>query len=906
VALVPGTRLGAYEVLSLIGSGGMGEVYRARDSRLNRDVAVKVLPADVTADQDRLARFEREAQVLASLNHTNIANIYGVDDSSGTPALVMELVDGPTLADRIGKGPIPLDEALPIAKQIAEALEAAHEQGIIHRDLKPANIKLRPDGAVKVLDFGLAKAFDPVSSVAGNATMSPTLSIHATQAGLIMGTAAYMAPEQVRGGIVDRRADIWAFGVVLYEMLVGRRLFEGDTVSDTLASVLREPIPVESLPADTAQSVRRLLRRCLERDQKRRLHDIADARLELDDHSDSSQFAGVQPAVALSPPSLRARALPVLIVATLSVLFGGYLVWQLKPEPERQITRFTIPSPDTQPFPASSRQLLALSPDGTKLAIYSNLRLYLRSLSGREAVAIPGSDLGASLANLTFSPDGQTLAFWSPADGTLKRIAVTGGTPVTICEAANPFGMNWDPSGIVFAERDGVHRVSPNGGTPELIAAVGRDQMASSPQMLPGGRTVLFSIKKNSDLWDRGQIVVQSLPGNSRKTLVDNGSDGRYLPTGHLVYAVSGVLFAAPFDVKQLRLLSGSVPVVEGVRRTTGSTAFGQAASAVVSISRNGTLAYLPGPARLAESGDFDLALFDRAGGMRRLNFPAGNYRAPRASPDGKSVAFESDDGRETSVWVYRLDGSSAMRRLTFGGNNRAHIWSFDGQWIDFQSDREGDLAIFRQRADSSGTAERLTKPEAGSSHTPQSWSPDGQELLLTIQKGQQFTLWTMSMKDRHLTRFGDVQSAMPTEASFSPNGRWVAYQMRETSTSPRQILVQPFPASGAKYLASATTFGHPYWSRKGDELIMNALPTRSVVVGVKTSAAVLSFGMLAEFPRKARLEPNPDTGRRGADAMPDGSVIGVTSTRDVSEGVSQINVVLNWFEELKARVPTK
>jgi serine/threonine-protein kinase len=385
VALAPGTRLGAYEIQSLIGSGGMGEVYRARDSRLNRDVAIKVLPSEVAADRDRLARFEREAQVLASLNHPNIANIYGVDDSSGTPALVMELVEGPTLADRIAKGPIPLDEALPIATQIAEALAAAHEQGIIHRDLKPANIKVRADGTVKLLDFGLAKAFDPVASAAGNATMSPTLSMRATQAGLILGTAAYMSPEQATGKPADKRSDLWAFGVVLLEMLTGTPVFAGETTSHVLASVLKDEPNWARLPAGTPAPIRRLLGRCLEKDHARRLDSAAAARLDLDEALTASDAS----LVASWPPLWR-----WIVPAAIGVVLGAGMVagarWREKPTlPSANVSRSSMTLPDGQDFTNAGRQVVALSPDGTQLVYVANSRLYLRALSDLEARPIP-------------------------------------------------------------------------------------------------------------------------------------------------------------------------------------------------------------------------------------------------------------------------------------------------------------------------------------------------------------------------------------------------------------------------------------------------------------------------------------------------------------------------------------
>jgi Tol biopolymer transport system component len=892
----------------------MGEVYRAADTRLKREVAIKVLPDALAQDPDRVARFQREAELLASLNHPNIAAVYGLEQAHGLTAIVMELVDGDTLDGRLTPRAIDLDEALAIARQICDALEAAHEKGVIHRDLKPANIKITPEGRVKVLDFGLAKMLetDPKGSAL---SMSPTLSVHATYAGVILGTAAYMSPEQARGKPVDRRTDVWAFGCVLYEMLTGKHAFEpGETVSDAIASVLTREPDLNTLPAGTPPSIRRLLRRCLQKDPQERLPHIGAARLEIDEArggSPEEQTAAtvVVPATTTRPRGWQ-RAIPVAAALLAGAAIAGYGVWMLRPEPSRAVTRFVIPLPADHSFTNTGRQVVALSPDGSNLVYVANQRLYLRSMATLEARPIAGSDIAAGLLHPVFSPDSQSLAFYSRADGALKRLGVGGGTPVTICAATDPYGIGWDEFGIVVGQAGkGVLRVSANGGTPEVIAAVGSDQVATSPQMLPGGKTVLFSLKKIADSWDKGQLVVQRLGSGERKVVVDGGADGRYLPTGHLVYAVSGVMFAVPFDPGRLAISGGAVAVVEGVRR--GGLTGGQTGAAQFSFSSTGALAYVPGPAKLGAAGERDLALFDRKGAAQPLKLPPDAYSSPRASPDGKAIAFETEDDKEAIVWVYDLGGNSARRRLTFGGKNRWPIWSPDGQWIAFQSDREGDLAIFRQRADGSGVAERLTKPEAGTSHSPQSWSPDGTTLLLTVQKDPQFALWTMTMKDRRMAAFGDVQSIIPTEAAFSADGRWIAYQARaSTAEEGGHVFLQPFPSTGAKYLVPRAG-GHPYWIAKSGELILNTSPSQSSSIAVTTTPRV-EFGKPADFSRLPRTETNPSTSRRSADAMPDGEhVIGVMPTVVVANvaaaaGGSQISVVLNWFDEVRQRVPVK
>ena len=703
MALAPGTHLGPYEVTAQIGAGGMGEVYRARDAKLNRDVALKILPEAFAVDPERLARFHREAQVLASLNHSNIAAIYGFEDSGSTHALVLELVEGPTLADLIaqestargGGAPrgLEIEAALAIAKQIADALEAAHAQGIVHRDLKPANIKLRPDGTVKVLDFGLAKALEPASAISPDPTAAPTITTPAmmTGLGMILGTASYMSPEQAKGRPADKRSDVWAFGCVLYEMLTGKRAFEGEDVSDTLANVLKSEPDWSALPANLPPEIRTIIDRCLRKDRRQRFADIA---LPLFFMGEAGGAVSPTAAVA-APRSFWRRTIPFGAVAVLACAVTAAAAWTLRPSaPPPMVARFSVPLPADQVFTVTGRQLVAVSPDGSNLVYVANSRLYVRSMSSLETHVIAGSDVGGDVnvgggvTSPVFSPDGRTLAFYAGADHTLKRLAVSGGAAVTICQSDVPVGMSWGEGGLVFAlaGKKGIFRVSPNGGTPEAIATVNPDEDASSPQVLPGGRAVLFSVKNAGDIWDKGQVVVQPLGQGARKVLLNGGADGRYVPTGHLVYALSGVLMAVPFDLARLAVSGGPVPVVEGVRRTA-VVATDVSATAQFSYSANGSLVYLPGPAIL-QAGDRDLVVFDGKGGLEPLKLPPGVYSAPRASPDGHAIVFETADDKEAIVWVYDLRGASAARRLTFGGKNRAPIWSADGQWIAFQSDR--------------------------------------------------------------------------------------------------------------------------------------------------------------------------------------------------------------------------
>ncbi|MEX2273263.1 MAG: protein kinase [Vicinamibacterales bacterium] len=898
--LVPGSHLGTYEIIGLLGAGGMGEVYRAQDTKLNRQVAIKVLPEAYASDPDRVVRFHREAQAVAALNHTNIAAIYDLAEAGPTKFLVLELIEGDTLAARLRRGPVPIDEALGITRQILEALEAAHEKGICHRDLKPANVKLTAEGVVKVLDFGLAK-FLQSSPAAGNLTHSPTLSVAGTYPGVILGTAGYMSPEQAKGYEADHRSDLFSVGCILYELLTGRQAFEGETASEILAGVLKSDVDMTALPPRLNPRIVDLLRRCLEKNPKKRWHAAADVRVEVESLTGRSSI--IEEAPRMIPRSRWQRAWPIAATAIVTAMAGAAAAWLLKPVPARTITRFTITLPEERQFTNTGRQLIALSPDGENLVYVANRRLFLRSLSGLESRPIAGSEGGAEagVLNPVVSPDGTMVAYWTQTDQTLKRLSINGGAAVTVCRSTAPYGLSWSVYGIVFGQAEkGIMRVSPNGGTPEVIAEAGPGMLAGLPQMLPGGRAVLFSTKKQADSWDTGHLVVQTL-GGDRKVIVEGASDGRYVSSGHLVYAVSGVLLAVPFDLNALAVTGRAVPVVEGVSRAVLWSAAGNAQYA---FSDNGTLAYIHGPAALSSTGDLDIGLFDLKGGVQPFKLPPGPYRAPRASPDGRFVAFDIEDDREPAVWIYEIAGGSAMRRLTFGGRNQSPVWSPDGEWVAFESDRDGDAAIFRQRADGTGAPERLTTAAKGESHRPHSWSADGSVLLYSLHKEREATLWLWSMKDRKAAPLPEARSATNIEGSFSPDGRWIAYQTHDSTTVPGQVYLQPFPPTGTKYLVGAG--GHPYWTPKGTELIVNTGPGRSAVIRVTTSPRV-SFGQPQALFRDQRAEPNSANGRRNADHMPDQQrILGVTrgATSPGAQAESGITVVLNWFDDVRARAP--
>ena len=533
--LHPGATLGPYSVTAKIGEGGMGEVYQARDTKLDRDVALKVLPEAFTSDPDRLARFEREAKVLASLNHPNIGSIYGLEEAEGVRALVLELVEGPTLADRIKQGAIPIDEALPIAKQIADALEAAHEQGVIHRDLKPANIKVKADGTVKVLDFGLAKAFQPDASDPG-LSASPTISLTAaaTQMGMVLGTAAYMAPEQASGKAVDKQADVWAFGVVLYEMLTGTRPFVGDDVSKTLAHVIAIDPDWSALPEGLPPVLGTFLRRCLAKNPKQRVHDVADVRLAMEGVFETTVTSVPESSTA---PQLQVWQRPAWVAAMVlaAVVLGGLAVWALRPSQSPEVTRFAYDLPSSHQLAGDTRAMFAVSPDGRRFVYNTTDGLYLRSMETLQATLLSETQ---DLRSPAFSPDGQSLAYRRARGAGLERLSLSGGAPIEFGPVGPPFGISWEADGtVLIGEPTGIIRVSASGGTPELVITAADGERLGSPRLLPDGDSVLFSIGSSAvaevSAWDDAQIVAQSLTTGDRTVLLP-GSDARYVSTGHL------------------------------------------------------------------------------------------------------------------------------------------------------------------------------------------------------------------------------------------------------------------------------------------------------------------------------------------------------------------------------------
>ena len=703
--LSPGTRLGHYDVTALIGEGGMGQVWQATDTQLNRQVALKILPDAFAADPDRLARFKREAQILASLNHPNIAAIYGIEESESTSALVLELVEGPTLADRISKGPIPLGEALPIAKQIAEALEAAHEAGVIHRDLKPANIKVREDGTVKVLDFGLAKALDPDPE--GDPSQSPTLTAAATQMGVIIGTAAYMSPEQASGEPADRRSDTWSFGVVLFEMLTGQRLFTGKTVSHVLAKVLDREIDLTMFPAATPAPMRRLLRRCLGRDRKRRLLDVGEALSHLEETATAPADEPVGSAVVAKPAGWR-RSLPFVATGAAVALLTGLVVWNLKPPLPQPVTRIPISVPPSAPITLSPlNNDVAISPDGARL-VYQTVESGTPQLRVRLIDQIEATPLRGPIAAVHpfMSPEGAWVGFMAGFGGDLQKVSTFGGPPVTICELpANLQGASWGADDtIIFgtASGSGLLRVSAAGGEPEAITTP--DTIRHTwPDILPNGAGVLFTLDSGPGAEDN-QIALLDLDTGEHEVIIASGTHPRYAATGHIVYGVAGTLRAVAFDLGSREVTSDPVPVVEGVAiKASGAASF--------DLSETGSLVYVSGAA--ATGVTRTLVWVDRDGREEPIALAPAAYGWARVSPDGTRLVFSIAEPDNTDVWVSDLTRPGTRSKVTTDpGADAFPVWTPDGEQVVFQSLRDGQPGLFQKAADGTGQVEPLLTVE--------------------------------------------------------------------------------------------------------------------------------------------------------------------------------------------------
>ena len=804
----------------------MGVVYRARDTRLNRDVAIKMLPDAFAADPARIARFEREAQTLAALNHPHIAQIHGVigPAESAPHALVMEFVDGEDLAQRLQRGAIPRDEALAIARQIAEALEAAHERGVIHRDLKPANVKITPDGTVKVLDFGLAKALnaDASEALSANVANSPTFTSPAmTGMGMILGTAAYMAPEQAKGKPVDRRADIWGLGVILYEMLTGKSLYAGETVTETIAQVITQPPNLDALPPDTPPQVRRLLRRCLEKEPRNRFHSAGDVRIEIDDFLAAPAESG---ALATPPRASRPQLSWLWTAVAVAAVALGLVVgkpWRSNAPTAQPQLHADVRIDDALRLMVDSNvdgALAGISPDGQALVFLATRdtikRLYVRRLNALETTPLSGTE--GAISHF-FSPDSRWVAFF--AGGQLKKVALSGGAPLTIAPAADARGGTWGPNDtIVFSPSTttGLSRVSASGGTPEPITTPSPGERTHRwPVFLPDGNTVVYMVQTNTGAYDDGNIEAVRLDTKERKVVMRGGTYPRYVG-GYLTFVRENSLFAANLDEKRLEIVGTPMPVLSRVLSSRGTGAGVGNGAAQVAFSNNGTAVLLSG---VSEATHSQLAFVDRAGKQTIALPEKREYRSPRFSPDGTRLAVQIQDSASGHLHVLDI-ARGTLSKVTFEGTvSGTPSWSPDGRRIAYFSDAKGGLNILISRSDGGGHVEAVTTTPWVTA--PFSYSPDG-KLIAGIEQGREaantMDVIVVSLADKKVTPFVNTPRAELGPA-FSPDGKWIAYESDETAGVP-EIYVRPYPGPGGKWQISTQGGVTPRWTKKGSEIV--------------------------------------------------------------------------------------
>jgi Tol biopolymer transport system component len=866
----------------------MGEVYRARDTRLKREVAVKVLPEAFSHDPDRVARIQREAELLATLNHPNIAAVYGLELVNGLTGIVMELVEGHTLAEKLepSRG-LALDEALAIARQIADALQAAHERGIIHRDLKPANVKVRVDGTVKVLDFGLAKATEGASGTSFDIANSPTITSPAmmTGVGVILGTAAYMSPEQAKGRPADKRSDIWAFGCVLYEMLTGTRAFKGEDVSDVLARILERDPDFNALPPTTPPAIRRLLRRSLEKDRKRRLPDIGVASLEIDEALTTPAELVVAPAAQPRRVDWRVAlggaVLAVAVAATAATLYVR------RSTSDAIVTRLEISTPGTgSPF------MFALSPDGRRLAVRSLDQVGVQILAGTEGAISP-----------FWAPDSRTIGF--AANGKLKRVDLSGGAPQVIADASNAFsGGTWNSEGvIVFAPTNfsGLVRVSATGGTPVEVTHVAPGRSSRWPQFLPDGRHVLFLIGGNVPAPTHG-IYVASLDGGEPTRVVAAEQNAMYAPPGYLLRVSQDVLVAQRFDAARATVSGDPFPVAQAVGQTdrNGRSAF--------SVSAAGILAHRSGGA----GGQRQLVWFDRAGrvlgtvGQPDENTPT----SPALAPDDRRVANGRNLQGNTDIWLIEI-GRDVATRFTFDPSlDVSPVWSPDGSRVVFRSIRNGPSDLFVKPANGAADEQPLLVTPQGK--TPLDWSRDGRFLLYANQDPKtQSDLWVLPLAPS--TGAADARKPFPvvqtsfdeTQGQFSPDGRWLAYTSNESGRD--EIYVRPFPESGGKWQVSTAGGSQSRWRPDGKELFYVAADARLMAVPIHATPdgrAVDASTPLVLFPTRlvsgSGLNLSGWQSRALYAVARDGRFLMNVNAATGGADVAPLTVVLNWDAVLK------
>ncbi|MBZ5578069.1 MAG: serine/threonine-protein kinase [Acidobacteriia bacterium] len=879
--LSPGEKLGPYEIVAPIGKGGMGEVYRARDPRLNRDVAIKISNAQFTE------RFAREARAIAALNHTNICHLYDV----GPDYLVLEYVEGEDL-----RGPLDFDEALPLIQQLIDGIEAAHDRNLIHRDLKPANIKVTPDGVVKILDFGLAKAMDPQLSNDGSPDNSPTLTVGSTQAGTILGTAAYMAPEQAKGKAADKRSDIWSFGVILHELLTGRRLFPGDTAVEILGAVLNRDADICAAP----RRVHTLLGWCLEKDRKQRLASISDARRML-----TGDGSAAEPSTAAPAASSRSARLSWIAAGLLAVAAAGasWIAWTATRPREQPARRLDLDLGPDRTVRSGFTADVVLSPDGERLAYVSQNRLFTRRLDQPLGTELAGTD-GATAPS--FSPDGQWIVFG--AAGKLKKVPVEGSGAVTLCDAPLFLGGSWGEDGsivVAVSLSGGLARIRADGGAAVPLTTLDRERRERShrwPQILPGGKAVVFTSSTSAaGGYDDASIEAISLVDSRRKTLVKGATFGRYLATskksGYLLYVNRGTLFAAPFDPNALQIRGPAVPVLEQV--TYSSTTGG----AKMDASLSGSLLY---ESSEAGAGLVTLQWLEEGGRTRPLLAKPGNYGRPSLSPDGRRLVLEVLDGNNQDLWVQDLERDT-LTRLTFDGQgNLGPIWTPDGRSVVFQQPQ----GIAWTRADGSGKVQSLLRTKG--TVFPWSFTPDGKDLVYMEAGAGSYELWSAPMEEREgALHAGTPKSLLQTPfdqryPALSPDGRWLAYMSNESGSY--EIYVRAFPetaSGGGKWQISSGGGSYPMWSRTGHQLFFEDLDARILATGY--TAAGNAFA--AEKPRLWSEKRISDlvTVSKNLDLAPDGkrfAVILPVEQPGSQTARSRVTLIENFAEELQRRVP--
>ena len=903
-----GHTLSHYRVTEKLGQGGMGEVYRAEDTNLSRQVAIKVLPDEFAHDAERLARFEREAKLLASLNHPKIASIYGLEQAEGKPFLVLELVEGQTLSERLKKGRIPLDETLDVCRQITEGLEAAHEKGVIHRDLKPANLKVTPEGKVKILDFGLAKAFYEQATPV-DPSRSPTITEQMTAPGVILGTAAYMSPEQARGKPVDKRADIWAFGCVLYECLTAKRAFQGDTITETVAAILKSDPDWTLLPADTPLFVRAVLRQSLQKDPNLRLRDIGDARIEMGESVPQSSEG------AAASRRLSGRLLLAGIALTLiaGALIGAVLIWNFRHAPSALVTRAIIRIEPGQwlagmgrqsEFWRPSRTAIAISSDGRFIA-YSAIegnpgpqaipRLYLRRTDQMEAKPIVGTEGGISPF---LSPDDRWVGFW--ADGKLMKVSVEGGVPVTLCDGVLPFGATWGPDdSIVFSNGDesDLLRVSAGGGKPEALTAHDKTKGEygySLPHCLPNSKGLLFTITREP--WDtRPSVALLDLKTRKWRILLENAADARYVPTGHVVFLRRGTLMAVLFDLKRLEITGQPVPAIANVMQAINSTHMVyNTCAGQFKVSDSGWLTYVTGG--VVPDMENSLVWVDQRGTAQPIASFKAPFISPRLSPDGERIAYATT-GSEWRLHVYDITRGTESP-LTGEGRATSPTWTPDGKRLVFGWWKSGQPNLHWQPSDGSSPMERLAASEYF--QTAGSLTPDGATLaFVEWHPDTSHDILLLDLKSRRVTPFLNARSyeAYPV---FSPDGRWLAYSSDESGRE--EVYVRPFPNPGGKWKLSLEGGTEPLWARNGKQLFYR-WQDEVWAVDVRTDTGFTPGKPRLMFEEAGYRMSNPV----GCwDISPDGQrFLMVKLDERKPQPVTEMILVQNWFEELKRLVPT-